>query len=134
MIDQSTRRGRKLTERRRAAGWIKLSDWLDPVSAARLALLMEQRRMTWTMVRFPNHLVIGSLRAIREGLMIESVENRVLSWLQLGRPLTDELARRNLGCADLVRCIEELRQVGHVIHERMNGSGQLEYWWLHKGK
>lgn len=66
--------------------------------------------------------------------MIESIENRVLAWLQLGKPLTDEMARRNLGCGDLSRCVEELRQVGHVIHARTTGSGQVEYWWMRKAK
>lgn len=63
---------------------------------------------------------------------------RILEWLQLGKPLTAEIALKELGCARLAARIRDLRAEGHKIHARLvpvtNRYGQrcrvAEYWWF----
>ncbi len=43
---------------------------------------------------------------------------RVLDWLSLGKPITAEVAKNELGIARLAARIADLRNAGHIIHAK----------------
>ncbi len=50
--------------------------------------------------------------------MTNSQCKRVLDWLSLGKPITAEVAKNELGIARLAARIADLREAGHIIHAK----------------
>ena len=50
--------------------------------------------------------------------MTTSQCTRVLDWLALGKPITAEVAKNELGIARLAARIADLREAGNIIHSK----------------
>lgn len=50
--------------------------------------------------------------------MTDTQCKRVLAWLELGKPITQQLALSELGVGRLAARIQDLRDAGHTIHTK----------------